>query len=269
MGYFPTTITSSRKSMAAHSLARPKTHTTGARVSNLGQRFYSPDLGRWLFRDPIGERGGVGLYGMCKNDPTGHYDAKGLVPVSQCRAMARRAENPTSFTDPTIGSLVGFLKARKCAFKFLCYDKCKECEAQGLNSLSPARAGPDRADYGPGRGTCNIKLCAPYLPTYSSQNPYELSIIVALRHELAHCASFCVGHKLTDCAAVLCQEIYSVAMDQRCRINPSLYWDCIKAKARASAGTMSQCSGVDMDAILSDATFVSACHTGGWPFPAP
>ncbi len=33
-----------------------------------GRRYYSPDLGRWLNRDPIEEEGGVNLYAFCGNN---------------------------------------------------------------------------------------------------------------------------------------------------------------------------------------------------------
>jgi len=50
MGYFLTYEPENAPPLAV--LASPKTHTPGARVSNLGYRFYSPNLGRWLSRDP-------------------------------------------------------------------------------------------------------------------------------------------------------------------------------------------------------------------------
>ena len=43
-----------------------------------GFRFYSPDLGRWVNRDPIQERGGLNLYGMVSNDPVSRIDRLGL-----------------------------------------------------------------------------------------------------------------------------------------------------------------------------------------------
>jgi RHS repeat-associated protein len=42
-----------------------------------GYRYYSPDTGRWISRDPIGERGGVNLYCMCKNLPVLRWDYLG------------------------------------------------------------------------------------------------------------------------------------------------------------------------------------------------
>ena len=41
------------------------------------RRFYRPDLGRWLNRDPIEEEGGENLYGFCGNNPVLNIDNKG------------------------------------------------------------------------------------------------------------------------------------------------------------------------------------------------
>jgi RHS repeat-associated protein len=43
-----------------------------------GYRFYDPGAGRWLNRDPIGEAGGINLYGMVGNDAVGRVDVLGL-----------------------------------------------------------------------------------------------------------------------------------------------------------------------------------------------
>ncbi|WOO43034.1 RHS repeat-associated core domain-containing protein [Rubellicoccus peritrichatus] len=41
-------------------------------------RFYSPELGRWLSRDPIMENGGYNLYSFVRNQPINLYDILGL-----------------------------------------------------------------------------------------------------------------------------------------------------------------------------------------------
>ena len=43
-----------------------------------GYRYYSPELGRWVNRDPIGENGGKNLYGFVGNDSISKWDGFGL-----------------------------------------------------------------------------------------------------------------------------------------------------------------------------------------------
>ena len=71
-----------------------------------GFRYYDPVTGRWLSRDPIGENGGLNLYGMVGNSPVNLWDYLGLASVP----------NPGGFKfDPCskdpCGDFVKFLKA--------------------------------------------------------------------------------------------------------------------------------------------------------------
>lgn len=43
-----------------------------------GYRYYNPETGRWLSLDPIGEKGGLNLYGFVGNDLVNHLDPFGL-----------------------------------------------------------------------------------------------------------------------------------------------------------------------------------------------
>src|SRR5436190_23231826 len=40
--------------------------------------FYDPNLGRFINRDPIGEMGGINLYGFVVNNPVNFVDTDGL-----------------------------------------------------------------------------------------------------------------------------------------------------------------------------------------------
>lgn len=43
-----------------------------------GLRYYSPNQGRWINRDPIEENGGIAMYGFCGNQPGNRIDLLGL-----------------------------------------------------------------------------------------------------------------------------------------------------------------------------------------------
>ena len=51
-------------------------------LSYYGYRYYSPTMGRWISRDPIGEAGGENVYGFVGNDAIGAVDALGLYLVA-------------------------------------------------------------------------------------------------------------------------------------------------------------------------------------------
>gem|GEM_PF-1503127 len=48
-----------------------------------GYRYYNPDQGRWINRDPIEEEGGLNLYAFVGNEPVGNWDWLGL--MAGCR----------------------------------------------------------------------------------------------------------------------------------------------------------------------------------------
>jgi RHS repeat-associated protein len=61
--------------------SKPWVGFAGSATSGLyyyGYRFYDPYLQRWVNRDPIGEVGGVNLYGFVLNNPVGLVDLLGL-----------------------------------------------------------------------------------------------------------------------------------------------------------------------------------------------
>ena len=64
-------------------------------LANSAQAHYDPNIGRWLSRDPIAERGGVNLYGFVKNDAINNWDLLGLeIPEKlQCCKITKIIDN--------------------------------------------------------------------------------------------------------------------------------------------------------------------------------
>jgi len=48
---------------------------------DFGYRFNNPVIGRWMTRDPLGEAGGINLYGFVGNNPVNFYDPYGLSAI--------------------------------------------------------------------------------------------------------------------------------------------------------------------------------------------
>ena len=67
-------------------LQPPTATKTVSGVFYYGFRYYSPELGRWINRDPIEEDGGSNLYGFVGNDGVGEIDTLGLsrCPKNTC-----------------------------------------------------------------------------------------------------------------------------------------------------------------------------------------
>jgi RHS repeat-associated protein len=59
-----------------------KTLTPDRSAKDSGHRYYSPEISRWLSRDPIGEDGAVNLYGFTHNDPIRRVDQDGRIDVA-------------------------------------------------------------------------------------------------------------------------------------------------------------------------------------------
>ena len=62
-----------------------------------GYRFYDPVAGRWLNRDPIGERGGTNVVRACMNNLVGLVDLWGLAPMGHHlipRVLFRDCDKP-------------------------------------------------------------------------------------------------------------------------------------------------------------------------------
>jgi len=68
---------------------RPCDYDLASGVNYYGFRYYDPQTGRWPSRDPIGEQGGLNLYGMVRNGAINWVDFLGL--SRSCEELAKDA----------------------------------------------------------------------------------------------------------------------------------------------------------------------------------
>nr|MBC8553904.1 RHS repeat-associated core domain-containing protein [Candidatus Brocadiales bacterium] len=67
---------------------------------------YSPAIGRWMSRDPLGEAGGINLYGFNNNNAINYIDPHGEVAIAVpvIYALAKAAIYTTS---AIVGAVIG------------------------------------------------------------------------------------------------------------------------------------------------------------------
>ncbi len=56
-------------------------------ISYYGFRYYNPDIGRWVNRDPIEEEGGLNVYGFVGNDPINSLDMLGMAKLKDIHEL--------------------------------------------------------------------------------------------------------------------------------------------------------------------------------------
>jgi len=72
----------------------PPGHPHRLVINLYGYRYYDPVTGRWPSRDPIGERGGLNLYGFLGNDGISRIDVLGGFPYFN------PGQNPAGVSEP-------------------------------------------------------------------------------------------------------------------------------------------------------------------------
>ncbi len=70
-------------------------------------RFYNPSVGKWMSRDPLGEAGGINLYGFVGNNPANFNDPFGLYPGQRFRTKEKAAIDAINYFNP-LAQNVGF-----------------------------------------------------------------------------------------------------------------------------------------------------------------
>jgi RHS repeat-associated protein len=62
-----------------------------------GYRFYAPDMGKWLNRDPLGEAEGRNLYAFVLNNPSNLIDTDGRVVAASTIALVYYVGIPLAY----------------------------------------------------------------------------------------------------------------------------------------------------------------------------
>lgn len=193
------------------------------------QAFYNPQTGRWLNRDPIGEKGGKNLYGFVRNKPVGSFDADGRMEISACETALKQALQ----SNAKARAIVAELKRRECPEP---NPFCKCCSA------SESGGGFDPASK-------TVKICA---NAWTS----GAGIIAAVVHELMHALDNCGGTDWSNCKERACSEIRAYDQGGTCapggldRQSGESYRDCIKRKATASTTAQPSCTAADVDSQM-------------------
>ena len=103
----------------AKSWATPKTHVPGSPVKERGHRLYTPELGRWASRDPIGERGGFNLFASCCNSAIILVDPLGKNPfvkvAGRCAAQVLTDKMKEAFGKKLARADFGIAMQNDCA----------------------------------------------------------------------------------------------------------------------------------------------------------
>lgn len=152
-----------------------------------GYRYYDPVTGRWPSRDPIGERGGVNLYGFVGNDGVNWWDYLGM-KISIIGSGSPKDPEYTPATDKDL--LDTLAKLRECCPEIAKYwDELEASKNHHIienkrkrNRVRP-RGGMEPATNGEGTGS-SMELTG--LPGELTLGDGSSTPLTSLAHELQH-----------------------------------------------------------------------------------
>lgn len=106
-------------------------------------RYYDPEAGRWLTRDPIGYEGSMNLYGYCGSNPVNASDPTGLdykACVNTCTGWYTRREKACR-EEYLPHNKAGYVSCRTIAGEKLgqCVDKCAQKWKRRIPCSEPVR----------------------------------------------------------------------------------------------------------------------------------
>ena len=173
-----------------------------------GQRYFSPELGRWISRDPIGEYGGPNPSVYVGNRVIDRTDFLGLTIAvedggyskTECRMMCEKA----LAADPNLKRTINELKSmdhpatptKKCLFDI----RCEKCSNRTSNAGEGGFYGPDQPDW--------AKPWQYWIVIWSKGTwSGSTDPVRTLYHEVQHAADECKGGgRPTNCKQASCYE---------------------------------------------------------------
>jgi RHS repeat-associated protein len=187
-----------------------------------GYRYYQPVTGRWINRDPIGEKDGLNLLMFCANDPLLWIDRLGEdITKAQCEAAKQTALTQNA----VVKDIIAALREKKCPIPKV---ECREC-CNGEDYLGA---------YFRASQTCVI--CWNKLGR-------EESAIQTIAHELVHAYDDCVGGDIKDCEDRACREVRAADLSRNCDYGGVFYQSgesyraCVKRVAALATGYDRRC----------------------------
>jgi RHS repeat-associated protein len=164
-----------------------KTTVSGTLVSDIGYagyfyhavsgldfalfRAYDPAHARWLNRDPIGELGGINLYGYANGNPVSNYDPSGLDCVTANGQAVCSTPGGPAFVVPAPANFPAYLGPSNLLYHYYDVHRDLGCAdsndvSQGLiNSPTPGTSAPATPN-----GTTNNAV-VPFFPLNLFDNP--------------------------------------------------------------------------------------------------
>ena len=92
-------------------------HDGESGLYDYGYRYYSPRLGSWTAKDPIGDEGGLNLYGMVGNTAVNATDAYGLRPFASNPRLIPPAPVPSGPIGNSVScTVIITLEDKPCAY---------------------------------------------------------------------------------------------------------------------------------------------------------
>ena len=118
-----------------------------------GYRFYEPNAGRWLSRDPISENGGYNLYRFARNNPLDKFDPDGRDTWCPYPYPGHYCSDPKPLPQPQPGSGGGNTKRPGgSAYLWTCGCTSKKDRLSPIPGVSSPST-PPITTVGPGSGT--------------------------------------------------------------------------------------------------------------------